>query len=83
MKHIEIEGKPVEVCKDDLMLYYNNVTIVYGLEFLEEGMTKKEAMEALQTAGFDYFLARAFLAKMREMCNLDFVGGTLNIWGTR
>lgn len=60
----ETPNGALNVAFDELALFFNNATTTYGYELLSEGMTKNEALEALEAGGFAPELAEAFLKTM-------------------
>lgn len=68
-----------KVAVDELALFFNNNTINHGWKQLRPGMTKDEAKQALQQAGFDALFADAFLKKMYNNANLYWENGKLHL----
>lgn len=68
-----------KVAVEGLVLFFNNETITYGYEALQQGMTKDEAKQALEARGFEPVLAEAFLKKMHDNVNLFWEAGRLSL----
>lgn len=62
-----------------LNLFFNNDTILYGVEQLKPGMTKDEALWALEHAGFAPGIAKAFMQDMLDKGNAWLEDGTLRL----
>jgi molybdopterin converting factor small subunit len=67
----------VTMADDEVVLFFNNATIDWGWDALETGMTKEEALAALEERLFEPLLAEAFLKKMVQMVNIAFINGKL------
>lgn len=66
-----------KVAFDELALFFNNETILYGWQSLKSGMSKDEALQALTARGFSEHIAEAFLKQMRDYANILWQDGRL------
>jgi|GEM_PF-2591594 len=70
-------GREIKVAWTEMVLFFNNDTIKYGMSVLGDAISVEKNMAYLIRAGFDEQFAGMFLDKMVEVGNIYITAGTV------